>query len=381
MPATETVASDPAPARHPLVERILAGGAPDAIRLSAARGALPIPGHDRIYLQIRLLQDPLQDVAGAAGESLAAVQEDVLLPLLGDPACDPLILDHFARSGRLTGATLAATIAHPSISDATLDALATSAGLETLNLIVTNEVRIINRPRLLELLRANPELSPENRRRLAELERDFIGKEPLDLRSTAPAETVPLPGPEAGVPIEEVPEEQAPPPEGEESAIPPMTPEEEAAYEESLRRTPAFQRIMKMNVADRVQLAMKGNAEERAILVRDTAKMVANQVLKSPKLSDNEIATFANMRNVSEDILRTIAARREWTKNYGVAHALVRNPKTPSGVSVQFLPRLGTRDLKIVAGDKNIPEMVRRHARNLFLVRTQPPKKRGKKGH
>jgi hypothetical protein len=26
-------------------------------------------------------------------------------------------------------------------------------------------------------------------------------------------------------------------------------------------------------------------------------------------------------------------------------------------------------------GDKNIPELVRRNARNLFQVRTQPPKK------
>ena len=56
------------------------------------------------------------------------------------------------------------------------------------------------------------------------------------------------------------------------------------------------------------------------------------------------------------------------------------NPKTPPGLTVQFLPRLGTRDLRIVAGDKNIPELVRRNARNLFLARTQPSK-RMKKAH
>jgi hypothetical protein len=132
-------------------------------------------------------------------------------------------------------------------------------------------------------------------------------------------------------------------------------------------------------VADKVQLAMKGNAEERAILIRDSARMVAMQVLKSPKLSDNEICSYANMRNVAEDVLREIASHRDWTKSYAVAHALVRNPKTPGGLSVQFLPRLGTRDLKVVMGDKNVSELVRRQARALFLARTQPPKKLGKK--
>ena len=78
---------------------------------------------------------------------------------------------------------------------------------------------------------------------------------------------------------------------------------------------------------------------------------------------------------------RVIASRKDWTKNYATVHALVRNPKTPPGLTLQFLPRLGNRDLKVVTGDKNIPELVRRQARNLFLVRTQPPKKMKKAAH
>ena len=109
--------------------------------------------------------------------------------------------------------------------------------------------------------------------------------------------------------------------------------------------------------------------------------MVGQAVLKSPKLSDNEITTFAAMRNIHEDILRVIASKKEWTKTYATIHALVRNPKTPPGLTLQFLARLGNRDLKIVVSDKNIPELVRRQARNMFVVRTQPPKKMGKKAH
>ena|SRR5437773_2266094 len=360
--------------RHPLVEKILAGTAPEAIRMTAARGALPLPLHDLIYVQVCLLNDTLPGVVQAAGESLSKMADEALLALLSDAACDPIVLDHFARSGRLAGAALEAAVAHPEIMDATLEALAATAPEDTLNLIVTNEVRIIKSPRLLEVLRANPNLSADNRRRLTELERDFVGKEELRVREAPPAAAV-------GAPEDSI----AAAPEGAEAptdqAALPMTEEEERSYEEALRKTPTFQRIMKMNVAERVQLAMKGNAEERAILIRDTAKMVSTQVLKSPKLSDNEIGGFARMRNIHEDILRVIASRKDWTKNYATVHALVRNPKTPPGLTLQFLPRLGNRDLKVVTGDKNIPELVRRQARNLFLVRTQPPKKMKKAAH
>ncbi len=329
MDAPERTTTEAPPGRHPLVQRILGGSAPDAIRLSAARGALPLPLPDLTYLQVCLLSDARPEVAQAAADSLANLTSDTLLPILRDPRCDAILLDYFALSGRLAGAALETVVAHPAIPDATLEALAASGAVETLNLIVTNEVRIIRTPRLLEVLRSNPNLSTDDRRRLAELERDFVGKETLRVRQAAPTAA---------------PE---PPPPADGEAIP----------------------------------EVKGNAEERAILIRDTAKMVALQVLKSPKLSDTEISGFAGMRSVCEDVLRVIASQRDWTKTYAVAHALVRNPKTPPGLSVQFLARLGTRDLRILQGDKNIPEIVRRQAHALFLARTQPPKKIGKKAH
>ena len=377
---TESPAAAPR-ARHPLVEKILSGTAPEAIRMTAARGALPLPLQDLVYAQICLLHDELPQVVQAATGSLAKITPEALIPLLRDPGCETVLIDHFVRSGRLTGNALEAAIAHPAVMDATLESAASEGTEEVLNLIVTNEVRIIRNPHLLEILRGNPNLSADNRRRLAELERDFIGKEQLRVRpATAPAaEPVPEALPEGAAAEGAAAEVEEPP--AHDSVAPVMTEEEEARYEEELKKTPVFQKIMKMNVAERVQLAMKGSAEERAILIRDTAKMVALQVLKSPKLSDNEISSFAKMRNIHEDMLRVIATRKDWTKAYATVHALVRNPKTPPGLTIQFLPRLGNRDLKIVCGDKNIPELVRRQARNLFLIRTQPPKKAGKKAH
>src|SRR3989338_7438233 len=171
-------------ARHPLVEKILSGTAPEVIRMTAARGALPLPLSDLVYAQICLLHDALPGVVKAASESLAKMTGEMLLPLLRDPGCEPILVDHFVRSGRLSGGALEAAIAHPAILDATLESVAAAATEETLNLIVTNEVRIIRNPRLLETLRANPTPAADTRRRLAELERDFIGKEELRVRSS-----------------------------------------------------------------------------------------------------------------------------------------------------------------------------------------------------
>ena len=369
--------------RHPLVERVLASGAPEAIRLGAARGALPIPPLDLAYVQVRLLADPSPAVSGSARDSLQRLKGENLLSLFRDPACDTEVLDHFARSGRLTGDPLAAAIAHPAIADATLETLASSAEADTLALIVTNEIRLAAHPVLVTRLRSNPKLPGHLRHRLAELERDVIGREPIGFETPSPVAPAPSPeapppgGPEAVGPEAIAPEE----PLLEDAAPPLLDPQEEQRYEEALRNTDAYQRILHLDVAQRNLLAMKGSAEERAILIRDTARTVAQAVLKNPRLSESEITTFARMRNIHEDILRALATNREWTKAYAVVHALVRNPKTPPGLSVQFLGRLGTRDLKIAMGDKNVPEIVRRNARNLFLARTQPAKKAFKKAH
>jgi hypothetical protein len=366
--------------RHALVARVLDAATPEALRLSAARGALPIPVVDLAYLMVCLLQDAAPAVVAAARESLGRMTAETVAPVLRDPGCAPEVLDHFARAGGLAPDLLAALIAHPAIADDTLRTLAASGDAATLNLIVTNEVRLIAAPDLVKHLRNNPKLSQDNRRRLTELESDFIGKDPIRLGHAPPTPAAPV-APAEAVPAGPAADEALPTEDEAGAEAPPLDPAAEQAAEQALRDSDAFQRIMRLNVAERNLLAMKGNMEERAILIRDTARTVSFGVLKNPRLSENEVLIFAGMRNVHEDILRAIAQNREWTKSYAVALNLVRNPKTPAGLSVQFLGRLGTRDLRIISGDKNVPELVRRNARNQFLARTQPAKKLFKKAH
>jgi hypothetical protein len=125
--------------------------------------------------------------------------------------------------------------------------------------------------------------------------------------------------------------------------------------------------LSSLPVIDRLKLATKGTREQRARLIRDSNRMVATAVLSSPKVNESEVEAFARMANVSEDVLRIIGAKRSWMKHYAVAHGLVRNPKTPPGISMQLLHRLTDRDVKSVAVDRNVPEALRLAARRMML--------------
>ena len=130
----------------------------------------------------------------------------------------------------------------------------------------------------------------------------------------------------------------------------------------------AMQRISRLNVAQRIALAMKGSREERAILIRDPNKIVAVAVLSSPKMTETEIESIAKMASVSDEILRIIANTRQWMKRYTVMAALARNPKTPVAISMNLLPRLTDKDLRAISADRNVPEVLRITARQKIVL-------------
>ena len=143
---------------------------------------------------------------------------------------------------------------------------------------------------------------------------------------------------------------------------------EPAAPEEDGDAGSTMQRLSAMNVAQRLSRAMKGSREERAILIRDPNKIVAAAVLSSPKLSETEVESIAKMGNVSEDVLRIIAGTRAWAKNYQVALALAKNPKTPAAISMNLLSRLVESDIRKISTDRNVPDVLRMTARKKLVM-------------
>lgn len=132
-------------------------------------------------------------------------------------------------------------------------------------------------------------------------------------------------------------------------------------------RDSILQKLSKMTFSERLKAASKGSREVRAILIRDPSKMIAMAVLTSPKLTEQEVETFARMGNVAEDVLRYIGSKRQWLKNYGIVLALVKNAKTPLGMSLNMMNRLNDRDLQGLSTDRNVPEALRVAARKKIV--------------
>jgi len=132
------------------------------------------------------------------------------------------------------------------------------------------------------------------------------------------------------------------------------------------KRENTLQKINGLDVKGRIQLALKGNKEERSILIRDGTKVVAVAVLEAPKLADGEVEKFASQKNVLEVVLRQIALKRRFMKNYIVVRNLVANPRTPLDLSLGLMKHLLAGDLKNLSSNKEVSEMIRKMAMRLF---------------
>jgi hypothetical protein len=136
-------------------------------------------------------------------------------------------------------------------------------------------------------------------------------------------------------------------------------------------RATLLQRLAGMRVVERVQLALKGNREERMALIRDPCKVVQRAVLQSSRITDREVETFAAMASLTDEVLRIIANSRNFRRNYTVVINLLNNPKTPLDVTLHMLPNITLPDLKKLGMNRNISETLRTAALRLQVQRSQ----------
>jgi hypothetical protein len=132
------------------------------------------------------------------------------------------------------------------------------------------------------------------------------------------------------------------------------------------RRDSTLQKISKLDIRGRISLAMRGNKEDRTILIRDSTKLVAVAVLESPKITDGEVEAFALQKNVLESVLRAIPMKRRFAKNYNIMRNLVQNPRTPLDLSLTLMKNLLARDLKNLSGNKEVADTIRKVALRMY---------------
>jgi hypothetical protein len=142
------------------------------------------------------------------------------------------------------------------------------------------------------------------------------------------------------------------------------------------KRENALQKINNLDVKGRIQLALKGNKEERSLLIRDGTKVVALAVLEAPKLSDGEVEKFASQKNVLEAVLRQIPLKRRFMKDYIVVRNLVANPRTPLDLGLNLMKNLLAQDLKNISANKEVSETIRKLALKMYKQKMEAANKK-----
>ncbi len=142
------------------------------------------------------------------------------------------------------------------------------------------------------------------------------------------------------------------------------TSEETEEKVESLRQS-----LSTMAISAKIRLATLGTGAQRAVLIRDSNKLVVMAVIKAPSLRESEITQYSRYRSLPEEAIRHISKNREWTKQYTVKLNLVQNPRCPLEIALRFLVHLRTNDVRALERDKNVPQAVANAARKLRTKR------------
>lgn len=148
-----------------------------------------------------------------------------------------------------------------------------------------------------------------------------------------------------------------------------LTEAEKASNTPDERSQTLLQKIQKLSVSERIQLALRAGKEVRTILLRDPNKEVSLTVLENPKLTETEVELIAKSRSVHDEALRKISKKKEWMKNYNILQSLITNPKTPPAISLPLVSDLKTRDLVLLCKNRNISEGVRSTAKKILKAR------------
>ena len=122
-----------------------------------------------------------------------------------------------------------------------------------------------------------------------------------------------------------------------------------------------------MTIAQQVKLALKGNKDARAILIRSPNRLVQRMVLQNPRITEEEILALAKNRNSDEEVLRIIAENRDWSSMYQIRSALVENARTPLTQALRLLHTLADRELRFLAKSKNVPNVIATQARKVLF--------------
>ncbi|MDP8222300.1 MAG: hypothetical protein P9L99_02990 [Candidatus Lernaella stagnicola] len=379
----------------PSLQRRIPPDVPPAKRIAMAKGLIPLGTKELLIALFFLSGDKDKRVAKEAQKSLKELPESlILIGISGET--NPKLLHFIATRGFDNNHIYEQVALHRNVAAATLAYLAETSRLErVLTIIAGNERAILQSPPILLGLVVNPstprsvidrltrfyeiekghafdeDLTPEQRERLAQ---------PAGVEQAAPP-----PGPEKLV----IPDDRMHPcvriadlagaefdtdmlfaddlMQDEEDDDEPVTPEN--AEKQQKKTKSIMSRLAKLNMVDKLLLAMKGNREARRILLRNPNKIIQEAVLQNPRITIREVLAAVKEKTTPQNVVERICNNREWTRYYEVQLQLCCHPKTPMRFVFRALQRLNPRDVERLAFNRGVPGATRAQALNILRRR------------
>jgi len=320
-----------------ILESFRQGTAPRIVKRQASRGTIPVAAEELLEILILLTSDHDPTCSETAKKTLASWPVEKCAQALAAPDASPEVLAYFASQKSVPDSLVSAIANHANADDHALAPLAPRLSLQQIEGIAASQARLGHLPGFVKAVLTRPDLPAELRQRLEALPRPSGADDPAQVMEALSRE-----------------EEH----------------EAHAPDDRKRERISLTQKVARLSVSERVQVALKGTKDERLLLVRDPSKVVYRAVLASPKLGDSEVENFASMKNIAEEALRILGTQRSFLKNYGVVRNLVNNPRTPLDVSLGLLNRFTDHDLKYLTKNRNVPETLRNMALKLHKTRS-----------
>jgi hypothetical protein len=118
-----------------------------------------------------------------------------------------------------------------------------------------------------------------------------------------------------------------------------------------------------LTLGERKSLARGGRREMLDRLMRDPAAPVIRVLLGNPRLTERDVVAIAARRPQLPEIQHEIARSRRWISRYSVKLTLVLNPYTPTDLAVRLIGFLQLPELRQVASEGALGDVVRAAAR------------------
>ncbi|MCP4600642.1 MAG: hypothetical protein GY847_08950 [Proteobacteria bacterium] len=364
----------------PQVAKVCGPGAPPPLKAMAADGLAPLGPIDLVTVLYVLAYDGDKKLADKAAASLAGMPEGVLSGAV-DKIQNEQVLDGLVRLLVGRPGTMEKAVLNRSLADETALWIAAGTGNEKiLDTIATNEERLLRYPLIIEALYNNKAA------RMSTVDRAVELAVRNDIELSGIASFAEVKAAITGEPITESEKEtnlddsffkenmdqsnQADLDEEEvDKALSAREKGKKEETETARKIETVEQTLSQLSIAAKIRVATLGSGSQRAVLIRDSNKLVSMAVVRSPGIRESEILQYSRFRSLPEEVVRYMSGNREWTKHYQVKLNLVQNPRCPLEISMRFLPHLRANDVRALERDKNIPGAIAKAAKQLRAKR------------